>query len=117
MSRAGNRLAGVVFGCCLAAAISGCSFHRTAHGFVLRGGHWSLEHNREGPDTSARDASEKPETLPWRSRLKGYRLARVLHGWDSAGEVSASAEAAEDVRVPDRVFPLPEAKRPDLVVE
>jgi hypothetical protein len=105
-------------GCCLTAAVPGCSFHHTAHGFVLRSGQWSLERNRESPDPSAKEASDKPEVLPWRSRLKGYRLgARIFHGRESAGEASTPSQSVEELQLPDSVLPLPEPKRPDLVVD
>ena len=97
-----TKIAGIVFGCGLLAATSGCSFHRTGHGFVV-GSQWSLEYNRTpwltfrsadgvdpGDDPSdlklADDDSvaKRPELLPWRSRLKGYRFgARIFRGRSS----------------------------------
>ena len=94
--------------CCLLATAAGCAFHRTEHGFVLRSNHWLLEHNRESLDLPAQAAAEEPETLPWRSRLKGYRLgSRMFQGRQSVGEPE----------LPDNVEKCPEPKRPDLVVE
>lgn len=99
------------------AVLSGCSFHRTAHGFVLRSGQWSLERNRVSPDLSVGEASERPEVLPWRSRLRGYRLARIFRDRDSAGEAPASSQGVEEPHIPQGVIPLSGTSRPDLVVE
>ena len=118
MSRPAPRLAGVVLGCCLLAAISGCSFHRTAHGFILHGGRWSLDHHRENRDPAAKEASAKPEVLPWRSRLKGYRLgARIFHERDPAAETPPPAKNADGLPLPDSVLLPPDPKRPDLVLD
>ena len=118
MPRWGTQRVGVLLRCCLLVVISGCSFHRTDHGFVLRGGHWTLERNRQSPDLSAPEASDKPESLPWRSRLKGYRLgARIFRGRGSGGDAALPSASLGELQLPDSVLPLPEAKRPDLVVD
>jgi hypothetical protein len=106
------------FACCLLAAAPGCAFHRTEHGFVLRSGHWTLERNREDPDSRPQVAAEKPELLPWRNRLKGYRLgSRIFPGRQSAGEAQASETASGDLELPDSEARRSEPNRPDLVVE
>ena len=74
VSRVGTGSTGLLLGCCLLAAVSGCSFHRTEHGFILRSGRWTLQRDSEIPDLPAKDAADKPEVLPWRNRLKGYHL-------------------------------------------
>ena len=101
----------VLLGCCLLAAASGCQFHRTGHGFIIQGQPWSLIFDRgceaetgdpsscEGCSrnpaaSSARQAAAKPELLPWRSRLKGYRLAaRIFHHGESDGQESPDKAA------------------------
>jgi len=112
-----------MIGCCLLAAVAGCSFHRTADGFVLRSSHWTLEHNRDGsgnPAEVAADAVEKPkpELLPWRSRLQGYRLGqRFFHARESDDETSTSATVSDQRGTPAGVKTAAEPKRPDLVVD
>ena len=85
---------------------------------------WSLECNNHVPwltFRSARDAdcckpnggcgkgseiscsaADKPELLPWRSRLKGYRLgSRIFHGRESTDEEHPGEPAAtSSTRVP-----------------
>jgi hypothetical protein len=111
----------IVLGCCLLAAISGCSFHRTSQGFVLHNDHWSLEHYRESPELAAvetPETPEKPELLPWRSRLKGYHLgSRIFHGRQSVDEASTPATSFGELATPDSAPPVPNSKRPDLVVD
>ena len=118
MSREGTRNARIVLGCCLLAAISGCSFQKTSQGFVLSSAHWTLEHNRESPDLSEKATPEKPELLPWRSRLKGYHLgSRIFHGRESVDDASVPAPSSSELQIPDSAPPVPESKRPDLVVD
>ena len=66
----------------------------------------------------------KPELLPWRSRLKDYRLAARVVGKnatpsDTAGEASAKATSAATPSQPrpGQAGPAPEANRPDPVIE
>jgi hypothetical protein len=114
VSLEGTKCARIVLGCCLLAAISGCTFHRTSQGFVLQSAHWSLEHNRESPEFAEKENSDKPELLAWRTRLKGYHLgSRIFHG----GEASAPATGADGVQMPVIAQPIPESRRPDLVVD
>jgi hypothetical protein len=111
-------IAGTVLGCCLLAAATGCSFHRTEHGFILRSGQWTLERNSQPLDAAAAPASEKPELLPWRNRLRGYRFgSRIFHGRDSADTVAMPSTAPDDSR-PSEAKPtdLP-SNRPDLVID
>ena len=128
-----------LFGCCLLAAASGCQFHRTGRGFVIQGEPWSLVFDRgcaaeagESPPckncsriadvSSADQAAVKPELLPWRSRLKGYRLAaRLFHRGESDGQESPAerpplrprtrnARRRRSSRLPSR-RPLPRSAR------
>ena len=96
-------------GCCLLAAASGCQLHQTGRGFVIQGHPWSLTFDRgceaetddpspckscsRNPAVSSADqAAAKPELLPWRSRLKGYRLAgRIFHCDESDDQENRSA--------------------------
>jgi hypothetical protein len=126
-------------GCCLLVAASGCQFHRTGHGFIIQGHPWSLTFDRgcaaEAGDpsscencsgnatvSSADQTSVKPELLPWRSRLKGYRLAgRIFHHGESDGQESSAKTAARATKIdqletPNRGVSLPEP-RPDLVLK
>ena len=118
------RVAGIVVGCCLAVAISGCACHRTGHGFVLSSP-WSLEYNRShAPWLAFRSAKDppcdtrnsdcvvtdkggvvsQPDVLPWRSRLKGYHLGvRIFRGAESTGEQDAG--------------PALDSKRPDIAID
>lgn len=52
-------------------------------------------------------ADAKPELLPWRSRLKGYRLAARL----GRHETTDSPEST--IQLP----PAPTSERPDLVLK
>jgi hypothetical protein len=118
VSREGSRKARIVLGCCLLAAVSGCSFHRTSQGFVLRNDHWSLEHFREAPELAEKETPDKPELLAWRSRLKGYHLgSRIFHGRESAGESSTPATSSDEPHVPGSAPRDSESKRPDLVAD
>jgi hypothetical protein len=52
--------------------------------------------------------SGKPEVLPWRSRLKGYRLgARIFRGKESSPETAAgsSAEKTQLIPPPELIIP------------
>ena len=118
LSRPGTSRVAAILGCCLAAMISGCSFHRTGDGFVLRSNHWSLEHHRDGPAPSATQAPDRPELLPWRNRLKGYRLGgRIFHTHESAAKAEATATDSVETPAADSISFPPEPIRPDLVVE
>jgi hypothetical protein len=100
------------------AAISGCSFHRTDHGFIVRSGPWTLERNREPPEVSPQVVADKPEVLPWRSRLKGYRLgARIFPGHESVDETSTAATTSNELKIPESVSSPIDVRRPDLVVD
>jgi hypothetical protein len=118
-------------GCCLLAAASGCHFHRTGHGFIIGGRPWSLEFDRgctasaDGESAcpscasnftpSDDQAAAKPELLPWRTRLKGCRLAaRIFHRGESDGQESPKVGELE---LPNKGLPSPEPRRPDLVLE
>lgn len=98
-----NSLRILFCGWMLLAAV-GCQIQRTGHGILCRG-RWSLELDTRRPSeieaeqakaascdaVVANDSHPKPELLPWRSRLKGYRLAqRILHR-DDAGSSDSSA--------------------------
>jgi len=108
----------MIAGCCLLAVASGCSFHRTEHGFILRSGQWSLERNSERPEPAAAAASEKPELLPWRSRLKGYRLgSRILHGRESAETTATPPTNLGGVQPPGGRPADSASNRPDLVAD
>lgn len=140
------RVAGVLLlGCCLLATVPGCSFRRPGHGFVLgsriawRSADATQGHDDASCDTGCAKCSEsdKPELLPWRSRLKGHRLgARLFHGRDVAGDpslpeaavpddadgvprtsVTPTAVSEDDIRPPESINPRPEPPRPDLVVD
>jgi hypothetical protein len=116
--------------CCLLAAVAGCQFHRTGHGFIIRGQPWSLEFNRgDAPAADCQDACDgcargsapaadqpaaKPELLPWRSRLKGYRLAARFFRHD---ESDAQDSPAGELESPSPGFSAPEPRRPDFVLE
>ena len=99
------RLTGVLIGCCLLAATSGCLFQRPPDGSIF-GNPWlqTCDHapwlkfrSAKDADTRNPDAdsyaadkgdseADKPELLPWRSRLKSYRLsARLARGRESTG--------------------------------
>ncbi|MCE5266477.1 MAG: hypothetical protein LLG00_01135 [Planctomycetaceae bacterium] len=97
-------------GCLSVAALAGCQFHRTGHGFVLRS-QWSLEcdpvprlsvgaaKNADArvADKAAGQAGEKkvaakPEVLPWRSRLKA-RITGKLFGRNASAVGAAQSRA------------------------
>jgi hypothetical protein len=114
----GIRNAQIIVGCCLLAAVSGCAFHRTDQGFVLRSPHWSLEHYRESPDSSKEETPDNPELLAWRSRLKGYHLgSRIFHGRQSVDEAATPETSSGELQSPDTAPPVPQSNRPDLVVD
>jgi hypothetical protein len=103
------------------AAAAGCQLNRTGHGYMLRG-QWSLECNHttgcaatnSGDNCSEISAcptaqsQEKPELLPWRSRLKARIGARLLH-----------REELDDASYPDEssavspIQPIPSAPSPE----
>ena len=84
----------------------------------MRSAHWSLEHYRETPDTTEKETSDKPELLAWRSRLKGYHFgSRIFHGRESVGEASTPATSSDELQTPESAPPVPDSKRPDLVVD
>ena len=103
----------LLLGCCLLAA-AGCQFHRTGQGFIVQGQPWSLTFDRGCADsascgccaekpvaTSAHQAAAKAELLPWRSRLKGYRLAgRLFHRGEP--EEAKSAGSVGEIRAPNQ---------------
>ena len=119
-----KRLVCILAGCCLLVAPLGCSFHRTERGFVV-GSQWSLEYNHvpwlafrsandadcdhgdgnpvagnaeksaESDAPSAQKVAGKPELLPWRGRLRGYRLgARIFRKNEPIEQQTPSAEMA-----------------------
>jgi hypothetical protein len=150
-------LVGVLLGGCLMTASSGCLWHRTDQGFLFGSQRsaqcshvpwlrfWSRERVDPGGDSagyadsfdrptlSAKQAADRPEVLPWHSRLKNSRLAaRLFHGKDadsallapeasppsrSVATGSKAAKKPAEVQFPDHVSPLPEPDRPDLVAE
>ncbi len=121
----------IVVGGCLLMAFAGCSFHRTAGGFILRGGCWTLERNREVHEPPQQTAMNEPESLPWRSRLHGYRLgARIFRNRGEgivedespspiAGDPGSSlfSTTSYTLECTDADVAIPEPPRPDLVVE
>ena len=81
-------------------------------------------------------ASAEPEMLPWRSRLKGYRLAsRLFHGKEKKeaevlppplqdedkkekeAEVLPPPSKAAELEQSDNPLRKPEIERPDLVLD
>ena len=135
------RFAGIVFGCCLGTALPGCLGHRSGGS-----GGWLAENNYffslKSPSVKETDSAKldadrsvteaKPELLPWRSRLKGYRLgARLARGRDSApdqhlpGTVATSANDAPatpslengELQFPAGVESLSVRSRPDIMVD
>jgi len=100
--------------CCLVSA-AGCRFHRTGNGFVIRG-QWSLEWENlprlsfneaaarpEAEKTAVPDQPARPELLPWRGRLRGYRIAGRLFGREqhlSPAEASSSAAGVAETEPP-----------------
>ena len=136
-----GRFAGIVLGCCLGVAAGGCACHRTGHGFVV-GSRWSLEYSTQAPRFSFRSAkgadggrtesdqspavANKPELLPWRSRLKGYRLgARIFHGGESSDSANPPGMAiASSSKTPPLALPpvadtvsSDGSSRPDVAVD
>jgi hypothetical protein len=120
-----------IVGSCLLAATSGCKFHRSSRGFVLRG-QWALECERMPPkfscqpncselssDRQVERASVQPETLPWRSRLRGYHLAsRIFHGRDQDAEEASRLRPKDEVlERPENTLLKPEIKQPGLVLD
>jgi hypothetical protein len=115
---------------CLLAAFSGCQFHRTCSGYALRG-QWSLECERIPPKLSCQpdcanpsgeqqveQAPVEPERLPWRTRLRGCRLAsRIFRGGEK--EEIVAPPPSKDVKVHDsnKNHQKPEIEKPDLVLE
>lgn len=148
----GTKVAGtLLLGCCLMAASAGCSFQRTGRGFIL-GSQWSLEYRhvpwlafRSGDavlgqdETSIHDqqVADKPELLPWRSRLRERFGSRLFHGRDAAGDSSLTetimADAAnhepaafgeaepppthDEIDAPHSIRTLPQSDLPDLAVD
>ena len=144
------RVAGtLLLACCLMATSAGCSFQRTGRGFIL-GSQWSLEYRhvpwlafRSGDAVQRQDdapsdgwQADKPELLPWRSRLRERLGSRLFHERDAVGESSlpetivagaanhepvafgeAEPPAGNEVGVPQRIGMLPQSDRPDLVVD
>jgi hypothetical protein len=95
-------LQAIVAGCCLLAAATGCHFHRANHGYAVRslespeyddsvrlaaGTNAPLKADEAvaSPSQANGTTVSKPEVLPWRSRLRGYRLAgRIFRHEESA---------------------------------
>ena len=111
-----KRLIGTFLGCFLGLAASGCSLHRAGQGQVS-GSQWTpswlMSRSAQNADACAADcgcggiqrdcivsqrasiAADKPELLPWRSRLRGYRLgSRLGRGRGSVDEDYAVEPAA-----------------------
>lgn len=84
----------------------------------MQAGRWTLERNREAVGPVAKGALERPELLPWRGRLQGYRLgARVFRGRESGGDALMPSVKPGEQPNPGDIAPLPEPKRPDVVVD
>ena len=110
MARCKTRCILIAVAACVAVSATGCRFHRTGHGFILRS-QWSLEYGdtdcatAQGIDkpsekfspNSARPAEQaqvNPELLPWRSRLKNHHLAaRLFHQGESDSEKKPAKNA------------------------
>jgi hypothetical protein len=103
------RFAGIVFGCCLGTALTGCVWHRSDG--------WLADQHilpRFSPSpTSIKDSvvahradhrsttESKPELLPWRSRLKGYHLgARLARDRNAVSEQSPTASVEKKTPSP-----------------
>ena len=97
-----GRWTSIFLGGCVLWAALGCQIQRTGHGILCRG-RWSLEIDTRRPaeieaeraTAAMAEASDvprlpqQPEIIPWRNRLKGYRLAqRILHRAESDAAVS-----------------------------
>ncbi len=98
------RFAGIILGCCLWTAAPGCVGPRSGqvgHGWMAAMNPLSWSSSPTVAKTESADADEqlaatesKPELLPWRSRLKGYRLgARLARSRESDSEDDASETA------------------------
>jgi len=126
----GKRLRYAVAGCCLLLAATGCRFHQTGRGFIVRG-QWSLECEckdiprlsfaaDQSDNPSIEQSQAKPELLRWRIRRRGYRLAARLFGRSedpNDATQSALSEQVGELQLPNGVLPLPERRRPDLVLD
>lgn len=92
---------GIVVGCCLWVAAPGCQSQQgtlSDQSWLSVSNHfaWLQPHGAKNPDSHPHNAhsaepivdqlvaDDKPELLPWRSRLRGYRLgARLARGRES----------------------------------
>jgi hypothetical protein len=123
----------LLLGCCLLAVAPGCCVHRTGHGFIISS-QWSLEYRHtpwltcrsandadcttceegcsKGVENSAAQAADRPELLPWRSRMKGYRLGdRLFRGRESTGgqHIAELATMPPSRALPVKPPPVPAA--------
>jgi hypothetical protein len=135
----------MLFCCCLSVAASGCLFNRTSDGYAFNNpwssqGGWfpGLKSGLAKPadsgrtavdsrqlDTDRSVAAEKPELMPWRSRLKGRMNARVARGRESTASQETTAEMPagvlpakySELQLPADVGRRTASARPDLVVD
>jgi hypothetical protein len=108
VARCKTRCILIAVAACVAVSATGCQFHRTGHGFMLRS-QWSLEYgdtdgamaqgidkpsDKLSPDSvrPASQAQADPEILPWRSRLRNRLAARLAH----QGEPDSEKKPAKD---------------------
>ena len=126
------RLTDALIACCLLAATSGCLLQRPPDGSIFSNP-W-LQASDHAPWLKFRSATatatdadsyaaekggstaDKPELLPWRSRLKSYRLGtRLARGQESTSNPDSSEIAATpgETRPPLEAPPVPTPATPD----
>jgi hypothetical protein len=136
--------------CSVTVAAAGCCLNRTGtnaeHGNVAAGHAIATDRGVDGGKPSQSSlcsdgqAAGKPELLPWRSRLKAYRLgARIFRGQDSTSSETALvpppvpvATSSDDSKSdknpslsartdqqqpPGQVAPSLESNKPDPVID